>query len=93
MQSVFLLTIASKWWAIALANVVWPDVGGPTTHILQGIRGYGGNRYGRGLKINFFIASMDDKQYILSINLNKEKIHIYVIILNNNALNIFRVSN
>lgn len=66
-------TTASKCLAIARARVVRPEIGGPTTHILQGIRGYGGRRYGLGLKKNFSNDSADDKQYIFPKNLTQKQ--------------------
>ena len=63
------LTMASYFEAIALANVLLPLKGGPNTHILQGICGFGDFRYIRGFIMNLVRASDVDRLNILSKNL------------------------
>lgn len=66
--STFAPYLEANWWE----SVVFPERGGPVTTNLQGGRGWGGRRYGRGFLRNFPIASPLDRTYILSKKLKRE---------------------
>ena len=70
-----LLTIALYLSAMLLARVDLPDKGGPTTHTLHGMVGFGGRRKSRGERVNCLRASSDDRLYILSRNLKYKHVH------------------